>query len=164
MDQALAISLVHDTATRGQPAEVDQALAPYEDTDTRFIGYWEHSPLYSVQPQRVLGSLYLREKGTPYQSPEAEPTDPAASGPRNWYGEVVAQLLVMGSADVRTGGVSASWVGQRASSEAETAGGATRGRAIPSGALVCPGCRPVRCCTAGVRSEPPASAVGRRTA
>jgi hypothetical protein len=60
MDQALAISLIHDTETRGQPAEVDLAFGPYEDADTRFIGYWEHSPLYSVEPPQVLGSLYLK--------------------------------------------------------------------------------------------------------
>jgi hypothetical protein len=60
MDQALAISLIHDTATRGQPVEVDQALAPYEDADTRFIGYWERSPLYAIEPPQVLGSLYLK--------------------------------------------------------------------------------------------------------
>jgi hypothetical protein len=60
MDQALAISLIHDSATRGQPPEVDRALAPYEDPDTRFIGYWEHSPLYAVAPPQVLGSLYAK--------------------------------------------------------------------------------------------------------
>ena len=59
-DQALAVSLIHDTATRGQPAEVDRALAPYEDSGTRFIGYWERSPLYTVNPPQALGSLYLR--------------------------------------------------------------------------------------------------------
>jgi hypothetical protein len=59
-DQALAISLVHDTATRGQPFQVDRALAPYEGSDTRFIGYWESSALYSVEPPQVLASLYLR--------------------------------------------------------------------------------------------------------
>lgn len=61
MDQALAVCLVHDTATRGQPAEVDQALAPYEGTDTRFIPYWEEPPLCPLQaPTSVLCSVYLK--------------------------------------------------------------------------------------------------------
>jgi len=60
MDEALAVSLVHDTAVRGQPGEVDLAWAAYEDAGTRFIPYWEKSPLYSVAPTEVLGSLYLK--------------------------------------------------------------------------------------------------------
>jgi hypothetical protein len=60
MDQALAISLVHDTATRGQPAAVDLALGNYEDEQTHFIPYWEGSDLYSVAPTGVLGSVYLK--------------------------------------------------------------------------------------------------------
>ena len=67
MDQALAISLIHDTGTRGQPAAVDRALASYEDGETRFIPYWKTSTLYTVQPPRTdavrpqaLGSLYLK--------------------------------------------------------------------------------------------------------
>jgi hypothetical protein len=60
MDQGLAISLIHDTATRGQPATVDLALAGYEGEGTRFVGYWERSPLYRVEPPEVLGSVYLR--------------------------------------------------------------------------------------------------------
>ncbi len=60
LDQALAISLIHDTATRGQPAAVDLAWADYEDEQTRFIPYWEQSPLYAVAPPEVLGSLYLK--------------------------------------------------------------------------------------------------------
>ncbi len=60
MDEALAISLVHDTATRGQPVEVDRAWADYEDDQTRFIGYWEEQRLFSVAPATVLGSLYLK--------------------------------------------------------------------------------------------------------
>jgi len=66
MDQALAISLIHDSATRGQPAEVDRALAPYEDAETQFVGYWytgdtiSWCPRVSVQPPQVLGSLYLK--------------------------------------------------------------------------------------------------------
>lgn len=59
MDQALAVSLVHDTATRGQPAAVDMAWAPYEGAETRFIPYWEGSRLYRVTPAEVLGSVYL---------------------------------------------------------------------------------------------------------
>jgi len=60
MDQALAISLIHDSATRGEPPEVDCALAAYEGAETRFIGYWERSPLYSIEPAPVLASLYLK--------------------------------------------------------------------------------------------------------
>ncbi len=60
MDQALAICLVHDTATRGQPAAVDLAWAPYEDEQTRYVPYWERSPLVRVMPPQVLGSLYLK--------------------------------------------------------------------------------------------------------
>ncbi len=60
MDEALAISLVHDSATRGQPAAVDLAWAEYEDDQTRFIPYWELSDLYSVIPGEVLCSLYLK--------------------------------------------------------------------------------------------------------
>lgn len=60
MDQALAISLVHDTTTRGQPAAVDLALRDYEDDQTSFIPYWSDSPLYRVTPPPVLGSLYLK--------------------------------------------------------------------------------------------------------
>ena len=60
MDQALAISLVHDTATRGQPGTVDLAWADYEDERTRFLPYWERSDLYAVAPKEVLGSLYLK--------------------------------------------------------------------------------------------------------
>jgi hypothetical protein len=59
-DQALAVALVHDTAFRGQPYAVDRAFGDYEDAQTRFIGYWEKSPLYTVEPARVLGSLYLK--------------------------------------------------------------------------------------------------------
>jgi hypothetical protein len=59
-DQALAVGLVHDTATRGQAPAVDLAWAPYEDTATHYLPYWEHSPLYRVQPPQVLGSLYLK--------------------------------------------------------------------------------------------------------
>ena len=58
-DEALAISLIHDSATRGQPAAVDKAFDSYEGDHTRFIGYWERSALYSVAPGNVLGSLYL---------------------------------------------------------------------------------------------------------
>ena len=61
-DEALAIALIHDSAMRGQPAEVDLALGPYEDAATRFIGYWEKSGLYAVTPAEVLGSLYLKPK------------------------------------------------------------------------------------------------------
>jgi hypothetical protein len=74
MDQALAVSLIHDSATRGQPAEVDRALAPYEDADTRFIGYWYTGDTgntgdtirYTGDTMQwcphvsVLGSLYLK--------------------------------------------------------------------------------------------------------
>ncbi|NLC58558.1 MAG: hypothetical protein GX774_17130 [Armatimonadetes bacterium] len=60
MDQALAIALVHDTVVRGQPPAVDQALAPYEDARTRFVPYWERSPLAVVAPKQVLGSLYVK--------------------------------------------------------------------------------------------------------
>jgi len=60
MDQALAIALVHDTTTRGQPPEVDLALRDYEDEQTSFIPYWTASPLYRVSPAQVLGSLYLK--------------------------------------------------------------------------------------------------------
>ena len=59
-DEALAISLIHDTATRGEPSEVDQAWADYEDQDTRYIPYWERSELYTVAPSTVLGNLYLK--------------------------------------------------------------------------------------------------------
>jgi hypothetical protein len=60
MEEALAVSLIHDTATRGQPAAVDLAGAEYEDSQTRFIPYWERSELYRIHPDRVLGSLYLK--------------------------------------------------------------------------------------------------------
>jgi hypothetical protein len=60
MDQALAIALVHDTTTRGQPAAVDLALRDYEDIQTTFVPYWEDSKLYRVSPAPVLGSLYLK--------------------------------------------------------------------------------------------------------
>jgi len=59
-DEALAISLVHDTATRGEPSEVDEAWSDYEDRDTRYLPYWERSELYTVAPGTVLGSLYLK--------------------------------------------------------------------------------------------------------
>ena len=61
MDQALAISLIHDSATRGQPAEVDLAWGPYEGADTRLVPYWEHSSLYAIKPAAILGSLYLKK-------------------------------------------------------------------------------------------------------
>jgi hypothetical protein len=60
MDQALAIALVHDTTTRGQPAAVDLALRDYEDAQTTFVPYWQGSKLYRVSPAPVLGSLYLK--------------------------------------------------------------------------------------------------------
>jgi len=59
-DQAIAISAVHDCEVRGQGPEIDLAWAPYEDDLTRYVPYWEHSELYSVQPAAVLGSLYLK--------------------------------------------------------------------------------------------------------
>ncbi len=62
MDQALAISLPHDTATRGEPAEVDLAWGPYEGADTRFVPYWEKSGLYAIKPAAILGSLYLKRE------------------------------------------------------------------------------------------------------
>jgi hypothetical protein len=61
-DQALAISLIHDTAMRGQPAEVDLAWGTYEDAATRFIPYWARSSLYAVNPASILGSLYLKRE------------------------------------------------------------------------------------------------------
>jgi hypothetical protein len=39
---------------------VDLAWADYEGEDTRFVPYWEKSPLYAIQPPQVLGSLYLK--------------------------------------------------------------------------------------------------------
>jgi hypothetical protein len=39
---------------------VDRAWADYEGEDTRFVPYWEKSPLYAIQPPQVLGSLYLK--------------------------------------------------------------------------------------------------------
>ena len=59
-DEAMAICLIHDSELRGQAATVDRAWGPYEDAKTRLIAYWEKSPLYSVAPRQVLGSLYLK--------------------------------------------------------------------------------------------------------
>lgn len=60
MDQALAIALIHDTAVRGQPPVVDQAWDDYEDALTRYLPYWKKSLLYTVRPETVLGSVYLK--------------------------------------------------------------------------------------------------------
>lgn len=60
-DQGLAISLVHDNETRWQPAVVTTTLARYEDKDTKFIPYWDRSNLYSINSNKVLGSLYLKK-------------------------------------------------------------------------------------------------------
>jgi hypothetical protein len=60
MDQALAIALVNDTTTRGQPAAVDLALREYEDAQTTFVPYWEDSRLCRVEPPQILGSVYLK--------------------------------------------------------------------------------------------------------
>jgi hypothetical protein len=60
MDEALAICLIHDSATRGEPAFVDLAWGDYEDAQTQYIPYWERSSLYGVAPAQVLGSLYLK--------------------------------------------------------------------------------------------------------
>jgi hypothetical protein len=55
-----AVSLVHDTEARGQPAAVDLALAPYEDEETRFLPYWSPECPVKVTPGTVLGSAYVR--------------------------------------------------------------------------------------------------------
>jgi hypothetical protein len=60
-DEALAVSLVHDTETRFQPAEVTLAWLDYQDDRTRFIPYWERSDLYAVSPKEILGSVYLKK-------------------------------------------------------------------------------------------------------
>jgi len=60
IDEGLAISLVHDVETRGQPAPVTRALSEYEDTATQFVPYWDHSDLYSTGSKEVLGSVYLK--------------------------------------------------------------------------------------------------------
>jgi hypothetical protein len=61
-DEALAIALVHDVESRWQPASVTRILDQYQDEQTRFVPYWEQSPLYRVSPAGVLASVYIRNE------------------------------------------------------------------------------------------------------
>lgn len=59
-DEGLAISLVHDIETRWQPASVTKALMDYQDEKTRFVPYWDNSPLYKVNTKDILASVYIK--------------------------------------------------------------------------------------------------------
>ncbi len=59
-DEGLAISLVHDIETRWQPVSVTKALMDYQDAKTRFIPYWDKSPLYKVSNKDILASIYIK--------------------------------------------------------------------------------------------------------
>ncbi|MHB1458014.1 MAG: glycoside hydrolase domain-containing protein [Armatimonadota bacterium] len=62
VDEGLAVSLVHDCGTRGEPAPLANLLAQYDDNQTTFIPYWDHSPLYHLSSDKVLASVYLKPK------------------------------------------------------------------------------------------------------
>ncbi len=60
-DQGVAMALVHDTMVLNGPDCIYKALADYQDDATRWVPYWEKSPLYNVRPKQVLGSMYQKK-------------------------------------------------------------------------------------------------------